>query len=530
MLKNARNSMAAALVVAVTFLLTIGTVGLVHGQAPFTDSAIKPAEVKHITPAGPRGIGMTNLYTQHNRVETPKLDVKKLLQEDAAQTKLGPLRMGLVQEFEPKTGEDGQWTELNDGGWLWTMAFHAPGAMAIRLRIRPWSPPAGAELIIYDAQAPTYSFGPFTYTLQKRSNEFWTPTIYSDEVRLEYYLPPDIDHLEPKAHIKVDALLNQYRPLPGMAPSREPVPIELSCHLDVTCYPAWSNEAAGVGALTYISNPVAGEFFCSGNLFNRVPQDFTPLFQTARHCGVDTQSEADSVMIFWLYQTPTCNGTPPNPATLAHTSGAVVLVDDASTDYTLIGLESNIPGGATYLGWDANYWPDSSSATGIHHPDGSYKRYTYGTKTHDEASSCVGGTSWSVYWPHGHGELEPGSSGSPVFDSSHRVRGTASCASWSCISDDTTDYGRFDLAFSKLEPFLYRDTANEWDAYVDGSYTGKEWGTLAQPFKTLQKGLFAVRKGTDYSVYIEAGTYDEQFVIDKAMILRSRNGTAIIGQ
>lgn len=531
MLNRARFHHVVVLFLAVLFWAASGSSQTTDGQKPFIDSALRPGPVESLTVLHPtpRGVAMPELFHSGNRLEMPALDVERLKEEDAAQTKLGPLRMGVIQEFEIRSEASGQWTELPEGRRLWTMAFHAPGSLGIRLRVRPWSPPPGAELIIYDGHNPSYSLGPYTRSIQKSSNEFWTPTIYSNEVRVEYTLPSTVDPAVPAPQISIDALSNQYRSLPGMSDEAGKEPVELSCHLDVSCYSDWANEAESVGALTYISNPAAGQFFCSGSLLNRVPLDWTPFFQTARHCGVDSQAEADSVLITWNYQSSACNGTPPNPANLPQTSGAALLVDDAQADYTLIGLESNVAVNY-FLGWDPNYWANDSAATGIHHPDGTHKRITFGTKKWDIADSCIAGVTpaWGVYNPDGSGELEPGSSGSPIFDASHRVRGVASCASWSCSSDDGADYGRLYDVWPRVEPYLFRDAEVEWDAYVDNSYTGTEWGTAAQPFRSILKAVYAVKSGED--VYIDTGTYNERFTINKAMTLHSMNGTVVIGQ
>jgi len=513
-------------------ILVIGSTGSAYGQAPALDGAIKPGELTKVLQPVPRSIGIPGIFDQTNLVETPRLEVQKLLDEDAAQTLLGPLRIGVIQEFSAITTRQGKWMEIEDGGILWVAWFRAPGAISIRLRVKPWTPLLGGELIVYDAKDHAQVFGPFTRTTRRKSQEFWTPPIFSEEIRLEYYLPAWMKQRSDEAFLAVDAIANQYRSIPGTAATGGTLPRELSCHLDVSCYTAWSNEANGVGALTYVSSPTHGQFFCSGAMLNRLPQDFTPFFATARHCGGSDgwdQQEAESAFVFWFYQTPSCNGTPPNPATLPHTSGAILLVDDSNTDYTLLGLESSLPGGINHEGWDANYWSNNSAATGIHHPRGTYKRITFGTKT-DDVTSCIPAKAWRIYIPDGNGELEPGSSGSPVFDSDHRVRGAASCASWSCTSDDAIEYARFDLAFPLLEPYLYRNDASEWDVYVNGSYTGTEKGTVTQPFNTVEEGVFAVRKGTAYTLYIEAGSYDEPMVIDKAMTLLSRNGVATIGQ
>jgi hypothetical protein len=271
-------------------------------------------------------------------------------------------------------------------------------------------------------------YGPFTHTTRRKSQEFWTPPIFSNEIRLEYYLPARMKQHSDEAFLAVDAIANQYRPMPGTGSTDDRLQSVLGCHLDATCY---TTEGDGVGALTWTSSPDHGWFFCSGAMLNRVPEDFTPLFATARHCGGDdgwSQQKVDSTFVFWRYQTPSCNDTPPDPSTLASTSVAILLVDDANTDYTLFGLESNVPGGLTYEGWDANYWPDGSvGARIIHHPAGTHKRITFGTKTADE-TSCVEAWAYKIDIPHGSGEIEPGSSGAPVFDNTNRVRGTASCA------------------------------------------------------------------------------------------------------
>jgi hypothetical protein len=498
-----------------------GTARFAPGQVPFTDSATNPQKPNAITQAVSRGTGMSNLYHAGNRMETARLDVTKLLEADADHRGPGPKRMGVVQELEVTSDRDGQWTQLDDG-WLWTTAFHAPDAAGIRLRIRSWEPPGGAELIMYDARNRARCVGPLTCSDRKRAEEFWTPTVYSDEIHVEYFLPEAINRAAPSSQVTVDALLNQYIKLAFSNNLAENAPQTFPCHPDVSCYPSWANEAAGVGILSWVSGPFG--FFCSGNMMNRIPQDFTPLFQTARHCGV-TENNVASLLVTWFYQTPACNGTPPNPNTLPQTPGVALLVNDSSADYTLIGLASQVPAGVFYLGWDAAYWPNSSAATGIHHPGGSYKRIHFGLKTGDHP--CAGGDGWETIQAPGDGLVEPGSSGSPVFDVNHRVRGTASgCGNAGCGIENRAVYGRFDLAWPMLQPFL--QPTDPGDIYVNTSFGGTELGTVVNPFTTVAKGMFAVARGQN--VHIEGGTYTETFTIDKAMTLSSRNGTVVIGQ
>ena len=211
----------------------------------------------------------------------------------------------------------------------------------------------------------------------------------------------------------------------------------MDCHLDVTCYPEWSNSAAGVARIAYETSE--GSFSCSGTLLNNSREDFTPYFLTAAHC-VDTEEEARSVIAFWHYQTQTCNGELPDIQSVPRTMGASLLStlgggviegkENPDGDMTLLRLEGDLPDGVMFQGWDANPQPFGTQVTGIHHPGnrdwGFFKRLSFGQIIPDPDS----GTSADVYaivsWPPGQGYIEGGSSGSALFSSPGTVVGAAS--------------------------------------------------------------------------------------------------------
>ena len=198
-------------------------------------------------------------------------------------------------------------------------------------------------------------------------------------------------------------------------------------------------------------------------------------------------------------------------------------MNDASTDFTLVGMLDKNTDGVTYLGWNAGSWPNVQLAVGIHHPGGTRKRITFGVKN-DTGQSCVDGASWLTSNPDGQGEIEPGSSGSPILDSNGHVRGTASCANWGCGQNNGAEYGRLDVAISKLGPYL-----NPTDpVFVDSAHGGVERGTAAQPFNTVLEGAFAVIRGSD--VFIRAGVYADRGRYEKAATLHATNGVVRIGQ
>ena len=115
------------------------------------------------------------------------------------------------------------------------------------------------------------------------------------------------------------------------------------------------------------------------------------------------------------------------------------------------------------------------------------------------------------------------SSGSPIFDDAGRVRAALSCGSnATCTGTEDGDYGRLDQMYPELQPFLIPTDP----VYVNGAYAGPELGTVAQPFITVLKGVYAVQSG--HNVYIEYNSYFEHPTIHKAMSLHSRNGIAVI--
>jgi len=105
------------------------------------------------------------------------------------------------------------------------------------------------------------------------------------------------------------------------------------------------------------------------------------------------------------------------------------------SDVNLVLIGEEIPKNYNvyYNGWSAVDQPERNLSCGIHHPAGDVKKISF-TNFPITSSNCAGGpanTHWRVAeWRNG--TTEPGSSGSPLFDSNHRTvgqlhGGTASC-------------------------------------------------------------------------------------------------------
>lgn len=154
----------------------------------------------------------------------------------------------------------------------------------------------------------------------------------------------------------------------------------------------------------------------------------------------------------------------------------------SGSDFYLVQIKAAIPSNynAYYNGWSRSTTA-STSGVGIHHPDGDIKKIsTYTTALY---SVSVGGTGshWEVSWAgtaNGHGVTEPGSSGSPIFNSTGQIIGTLTSGYSACNAlTDPDQYGKFSLHWSsngttsakQLKPWL--DPLNINPTSINGTYT-----------------------------------------------------------
>jgi hypothetical protein len=351
-------------------------------------------------------------------------------------------------------GAMGQWYDVpadeataRPAGRLWVVDVRSPGAMAVRLLLTDLNLPSGAIAVAYSPEDPTLVGGPWYGNGNFNDGTQYTPSTFGDTQRLELFVPVDADR--PELPLNVSLVQHMYRDPMGIWKGEEigGTPNVGTCHNDVTCSPAWANVAravAGVGASSAI-----GTLYCTGNMIATVAQDNTPYFLTASHCQ-STQAAAQSTEVYWLYQTATCNGTVPSLTSRPRTSGATLIATQGTSDSTLLRLTGTVPGGLFFAGWATTASGTNTPITAIHHPDGSWKRISFGN-SNDQQSSCGAGAGQSAansvraFWTSA--VTEPGSSGSGLFrNDTQQLIGVLSCGPSFCGApagslNDT--YGRF---------------------------------------------------------------------------------------
>src|SRR5439155_17440587 len=109
-----------------------------------------------------------------------------------------------------------------------------------------------------------------------------------------------------------------------------------------------------------------------------------------------------------------CGTGPPPPPSTQTVSGATVLGNYASSDFTLLQMSSAPPQSFNvyYSGWSHSASPATETFV-IHHPSGDVKKISH------DADPPTDGINWGPnHWRIGsyeQGTTEPGSSGSPLF-------------------------------------------------------------------------------------------------------------------
>ena len=209
------------------------------------------------------------------------------------------------------------------------------------------------------------------------------------------------------------------------------------CNVDINCSEGndWSEQRDAVVKL--IINEGGTLVGCTGTLMNNTSGDKRGLILSALHCMTDvTAAEFSTAVVIFNNENSLCNAE--DAAETHMLTGLIKLADSNDdvdgeanpngSDFILLELEDEIPTewNPYWAGW---YAADVSSTNGvcIHHPGSEAKKIsTYTTGT---SSTTLGAldSHWGVNWEateNGHGVTEPGSSGSPLFNSNGFVVGT----------------------------------------------------------------------------------------------------------
>ena len=386
---------------------------------------------------------------------------------------------------------------LKDGSKLWRYKFKSESAHSLSFYFDKFQVPQGAKLFFYNTDK-SMVLGAFT---NKNEGKFATQPIIGNEIIIEYYEPANVTNTD----IHIFRVIHDFL---GFFPEMGPYGNSGSCEVDVNCPTGygWEKEARAVSLMLIYDTGWNLQGFCSGALLNNQLQDGSPYYLTAQHCldgnsdcalgGVSDTDPAYCIFVF-NHQTNYCDGDDMAAPTTMSITGATLLWDGAITEYAWLQLSSTPPSSynVCYAGWDKNSVYPTTPVTGIHHPAGDVKKICveYDTPLLIDNPICTGYTNshwlandWDI------GSTTGGSSGSPLFNSAHRVVGsvTASNGYTECDPLKGSSYGRFDGTWTDGDLNLELDPSNTGittlDTYCPVNYCG--FATLTTSSGTITDG------------------------------------------
>jgi hypothetical protein len=417
------------------------------------------------------------------RLDLPAADHAKLVASDTQVGRAGPLRYATPQSANVSAlarakDAKGRWDTTADGRAVWRLAIHSPDAITLELAFAKFFLPHGAELYFASADGALVR-GPYTDADNTRFGGFYTPYVPGADALLEVVVPA-----EQKSALKLElaSVYHGYRDvfgvgaLPGDGGATAK---SLSCEIDSAC-PEGDNFRSQIRAVARFSTQ---GFLCTGQLLNNGAGDNRRLFSTANHC-VATTSEANGMVLYWKYESPTCrtNGTQlPTSIAVVQTGGATLRATHANSDATLVELNTSIPAGANafYAGWDRrNVLPGSTAI--IHHADGDEKKISldFNPPVVNTMSLVLDGIHYdanaSMDVTYDRGTTEGGSSGGALFSNEGRMIGQLGGGPpGSCTTGIRDTYGRLvasweggGTAATRFKDLL--DPANAGLTTVDG--------------------------------------------------------------
>ncbi len=355
--------------------------------------------------------------------------------------------MGIERPLDAAPQARGEWLATDGGKAVWRTAIQSDGAFGVRVHFHDFAVGGGAVWVYSEDRRQV--FGPYTGTGIDETGDFWSHTVFADTAVVEY-LADQPAQAVPFSITRIAHLMAAEQPMAAG-----------TCELDVTCYSPWGGIASGVGM--YIFETGGASYACSGSLVNNSNLDSKPYFLTANHC-ISTQAMAQTVEVFWKYQTATCNGTPPGLANSPTTLGATYLASAAipNGDFSLI-LLSQLPNvNLRFYGWNASAaaLPMGGPVVGVHHPEADYTRIVFGSRNPDatiQVGTVVAPASMFYQIQATAGVIEPGSSGSPLFTPDESIVGTLTygpSGNACSISPFVVGYARFAVAYPSLSQYL----------------------------------------------------------------------------
>ena len=465
----------------------------------------------HITFAQSRPISLAGDIPT---LELPALDNAVLLERELNARK--PDRAPAFAEVRPvdvRPSTHGNWTDNADGNSVWQLRVVSPTAHSLNLGFTEFRMPTGGELYLTTGRKDNWQTqGPYTPADNEVHNQLWTPMLNGDQLVINVTVPTaERENLR----LWLTQVNHDFLDFDRQVKSG-------SCNVDVVCgaadgFPIVDLYRDIIRSVAVIST--GGGTFCTGFLVNNTLNDGTPYFMTANHCGINA-GNAPSLVTYWNFENSTCrapgsgaSGGNGDGALTTNNTGAIWRASNPASDMTIVELDDpvNPNANAFFAGWDNSYNVPTDTVIAVHHPSTDEKRIsftfqqTFFTQGFNGPNNPTGThleiPDWDI------GTTEPGSSGSPVFDRFHRLRGQLHGGSAACGNDAYDTYGAVAASWegggspsSRLRDWL--DPNNSGVTFIDGRDVNAPQANIS--VGTLEQSVCGT-DGSDYEVFVGGG-------------------------
>ncbi len=367
--------------------------------------------------------------------ENLSLNVKEILIDQKfeipKEEKGFPLQVGIPMSYMLDLHKLGNYDFLKDGKVVWRISFYAPSYLWLSFEFDTFKVPSNSKIFVYKDEN-------LIFPLERADDGvFIIPPFPSNRcfIEIDFY-----GEKEP-FDLKLSTVVLGFKDFLKSEKSQY-------CEVDINCPEGadWQKEKRSVTGI-YFSG-----YFCTGSLINNARFDCKNYVLTAHHC-INDEATANRAVFYWNYEWSECGG-----GELLYgdnTPGANLRATNQRSDFSLLEIKSQPKEEfrVYYSGWSRDPNPPTGAVI-IHHPDADPKKISI-----EQHKLNLDGTFWKV--PHYEvGATEPGSSGSPIYNMSHKIIGQLYGGYSTCDRPRNDYYGAFHISFS---------------AGIDSSSRLKEW-------------------------------------------------------
>jgi lysyl endopeptidase len=346
----------------------------------------------------------------------------------------------------------GTFSYIEGGRKIWRATVEVPNALGLDFFYDQFVLPKGVTLYLTNENKKQV-IGGYTYKNNQADHLFTNEPLQGNIVNIELDIDANVNIADIKMHIdRVGAYYRGVDDLKVFADGNpeQAKPTISPCHVNAICTPGPTYPDAMESAVKIFVVGSQGEGFCSGALINDATASCAPLMLTASHCDGDNSfdnAHFSQWKFRFRFETTQCDNTtvrtdgdlvtgasfkcrsfyPSFPSPVGGFGSKMV------GDFLLLQLSSS-PDYARISGWNRDPAIGEFENQeiydffiGFHHPGGEVKKLIVGTAVDPSGvfnQTSVNNTHWGLSATKGG--MEPGSSGSPLFDKFGRIVGDLS--------------------------------------------------------------------------------------------------------